>query len=554
MKESAYLVDKSINPYSILKTSSEKLKFQCPTCPHLIEKDPGHIRRGQFCEYCRPKYGTNKKPINNYKICDESENCDFCKPRTFGSHDKAKYLTDKNLNPYKISLGESQHYNFTCDKCSHCFDATIQKIVGEETWCPYCPENGKLCRECDTCFKKSLANHKNKEGFILKVSFIEETDSFIEEKDWVDIENNPRYIKPFTKSNTTRNKDDNEEKYLYGCDKCKHDCIWKKSICQNTGCIYCTHQALCDDEKKCEYCYQASFASTKYVNTFMVEKNKISPRFIFKNSCHIKYWFKCPDLFCNHEIELFPSQVSEDNFPCGYCSSPPKHLCDSDNCENCYQNSFASHPRANEWSDKNTKTPREVFKGTPNKYLFKCSRCSHEYRVSCSGVNGGSGCPKCKNKTEKNVLDWLCSNHEDSDILHQAKFDWCKNDETKRHLPFDICIKSLKFIIEIDGRQHFEVIKYWKNNPDNNRKRDIYKMNCAIENGYKIIRIIQEDIYNNKYDWKKKLNEIINNFTDLDDKVFYVCENNEYNSYITERELFYGVEDIEYNENEEEYK
>ena len=78
-------------------------------------------------------------------------------------------------------------------------------------------------------------------------------------------------------------------------------------------------------------------------------------------------------------------------------------------------------------------------------------------------------------------------------IIPQLKLDSCK---LKRHLPYDFCIPELKTIIELDGRQHFKQVSNWTN-PEESLKRDIFKMQKAIKEEYKIIRIFQEDVYNN---------------------------------------------------------
>jgi hypothetical protein len=44
--------------------------------------------------------------------------------------------------------------------------------------------------------------------------------------------------------------------------------------------------------------------------------------------------------------------------------------------------------------------------------------------------------------------------------------------------------------------------------PEDSRKRDIYKMKCANENGFSVIRLLQEDVLFDKYYW---LNELITN-------------------------------------------
>ncbi len=86
-------------------------------------------------------------------------------------------------------------------------------------------------------------------------------------------------------------------------------------------------------------------------------------------------------------------------------------------------------------------------------------------------------------------------------------------------------------IIEIDGEQHWKQVGKWKT-PEHNRQRDLYKMKCANENGFSVIRIIQEDIFHNKYDW---LNELILNITQIQEENvvqnIYMCKKDEYKDF-----------------------
>ena len=86
-------------------------------------------------------------------------------------------------------------------------------------------------------------------------------------------------------------------------------------------------------------------------------------------------------------------------------------------------------------------------------------------------------------------------------IRRQARFEWCKN---KTRLPFDFCIKHYKLIIELDGPQHFKQISNWTS-PEETKDRDEYKTKCANTNGYSVIRILQQDVWNDKNDWENKL-------------------------------------------------
>ena len=57
-------------------------------------------------------------------------------------------------------------------------------------------------------------------------------------------------------------------------------------------------------------------------------------------------------------------------------------------------------------------------------------------------------------------------------------------------------------------------------------------MKCAYENGYSIIRILQEDVFHNRFDWINELNDAITKITN-DDVVqnIYICKNGEYKDF-----------------------
>lgn len=115
-------------------------------------------------------------------------------------------------------------------------------------------------------------------------------------------------------------------------------------------------------------------------------------------------------------------------------------------------------------------------------------------------------CPHCNNKTEGKFRDWYINEGFLFSIVSQYRVDWCKND--RYFLPFDLCIEDLKLLIEIDGRQHFEQVLNWESS-EIIRGRDKYKMKCALENGYSMLRISQRDIWNDSYDWKTDASKYI---------------------------------------------
>ena len=140
----------------------------------------------------------------------------------------------------------------------------------------------------------------------------------------------------------------------------------------------------------------------------------------------------------------------------------------------------------------------------------------------------GQGCPLCYNKTEGRLFNLLEKLYPS--LQHQYRINWCKNNNDK-YLPFDFVIKKYKIIIELDGPQHFKQIHDWKS-PEKQQQIDKYKMKCANENSYSVIRLIQEDVFNDTYNWLSELDHNIKKL--ISEKTIqniYMCKNNEYDVY-----------------------
>lgn len=360
----------------------------------------------------------------------------------------------------------------------------------QNSWCSYCNGNHKLCdKECNFCYQKSFASHYRSK--------------FLSNKNTI----NARYI--FKHS---------DKKLIFDCDKCNHE--FEASLGHvtddknSTWCPYCSDQKLCENE--CNYCFNKSLAShpkSKYFSKI----NKVSPRQIFLKSFTKKYFFDCE--ICNHLIEKTPSEVYNETW-CIYCSN--KKLCNN-NCDLCYSKSFASHSKAEFWSPKNKLKPRQVFKSSGVKFIFDCNYCHNEYIPSLNTVNNGSWCRCIMNKTEQKLFERLILIYPT--LIKQYKVEWCKN---IFHLPFDFCIEELKIIIELDGPQHFKQVSNWKS-PEETRKNDKYKIKVANENKYSMIRILQEDVLNNNFDWEEDIKNTIKKI--IDDKIIqniFICKNNDY--------------------------
>lgn len=416
--------------------------------------------------------------------------------KSFASHEKAKFWSNKNfLKPEQVYKVTAKKYYFDCDKCGHEFINNPSHIKSGR-WCPYCcvPQK-KLCgnKDCKDCFEKSFASHDKVKFWSSKN---EESPEFVLKK--------------------------GDKKIWFNCDECNHDFEKQiKTVTNRNGwCPYCVNQKLCDNEQ-CKECFEKSFASHEKAK-FWSSKNSISPRQIFKGSGE-KCWFNC-DKCCHWFIKNIHAITGEKNGWCPYCVN--KKMCDNDKCKECFNKSFASHEKVKCWSLKNNISPRHLFQGDSGRYWFNCDKCTHDFESVLYNVKSGYWCPFCVNKTETKLYKILKEKYPT--IIHQFKVEWCKN---ITYLPFDFCIPEYKIIIELDGPQHFIQIMEW-NTPEEQLNRDKFKEQCANDNNYSIIRIIQNDVFNDTYDWLKDLCETIEEVKNGDEITnVYLCKNNEYNLY-----------------------
>ena len=110
-------------------------------------------------------------------------------------------------------------------------------------------------------------------------------------------------------------------------------------------------------------------------------------------------------------------------------------------------------------------------------------------------------------------------------LKRQYKVEWCKN---KICLPFDFAIEEFKIIIEIDGPQHFTQVSNWTS-PEIQIEKDKYKILCANKNGFSVIRLLQNDILKDNFNWIEEINSnILKIINESKTQNIFICKNNEY--------------------------
>ncbi len=189
----------------------------------------------------------------------------------------------------------------------------------------------------------------------------------------------------------------------------------------------------------------------------------------------------------------------------------------------------------NIWSDKNIFTYEEIDKILKKLYIFICPICKTESKLKLTTIqNKKIWCKQCilkikednpsKFKGENKLFKFLKSNYN---VIFQFQEEWCNNKK------FDFCLKEYKIIIELDGEQHFKQTRKKYKSPKNQLENDIYKMNIANNNGYSIIRLTQVDLWFDRIDWKKELDNNIKLLIDCKEiKNIYLSKDNKYDKII----------------------
>ena len=424
-------------------------------------------------------------------------------------------VNDKN--PYDVAMGCNKKFWFTCDKCPHEFETSIDKITRSRRWCPYCSNQKKCNKEdCNYCFKKSVADF---DGLTPSGNKILDR--------WSD--KNPPARDIFKQSN---------KKFWFNCDKCPHDFeSYMCTIYKDHWCPYCcvSVRKLC--KKNCDYCFKKSFANYDGITPSGKKKvdcwssKNIQQPWEISVQCNKKFWFNCDT--CPHEFESSLNKVTG-NKPtwCPYCCIQSKQLCKK-NCDYCFKKSFANYDgitpsgkkKVDCLSSKNKLKPRDVHRGSCQVFHFTCDRCDSDFSTSAYHITQRVWCPHCKNKTELKLQNYLLQQNNIKVVEREYKPKWCSTEyihlvknkfnigRYQYRFDFLVTFKNKKqSIIELDGGQHYKAVPSWGTTPLMQQIRDKYKERKAKEKNIPLIRCIQEDVWMEKNDWQIKLENLLQQY------------------------------------------
>lgn len=417
--------------------------------------------------------------------------------KSFAAHHRAQHWSDKNaISPKEVSYGSGKKYWFDCDKCPHDFQSSPNKITSKNRWCQYCANRILCAKDCDVCFNKSFASHPRAVSWSSKN------------------EVTPRQI--FISS---------RKKRIFNCHECNHEFAYSPNkISGGTWCLYCSNQQLCTDNS-CTTCDNKSFAKHPRAESWS-KQNLVSARQVFLSSCK-KRWFNCPQ--CSHKFDVSPNKIVTYDRWCPYCSH--SKLCKADNCTSCLNNSFASHPGAKHWSVRNSKTPRQIFKGGETVVWLVCEK-KHEFKSIVGEITRGNWCSVCNESKGERMVTSCLENHG-IEFTKQKKFSGLKH---KRPLRYDFFFEwnGHSCVIEFDGKQHFDHDCYFAKKGTNfkdTQQRDLIKSQYCLDNNINICRI--------PYTLMRKIPKIISKLvrrlsvlSSDNSSMFYICDDELYANHI----------------------
>lgn len=174
-----------------------------------------------------------------------------------------------------------------------------------------------------------------------------------------------------------------------------------------------------------------------------------------------------------HRFKALPDKVKYRNQWCPTCAGRRRTIAD-----------------LSEWAAKRGgKCLSQKYTGIFEKYEWKCAQ-EHHWLARASDIKSGTWCPYCSQSIGESLSRYVM------EVLFNAKFPKSRPEilqinKTTR-LEFDGYSKKLKIAFEYHGRQHFEVVDWFKlSKSDLLKQRDYDKQKCELSriNGITLIEI-----------------------------------------------------------------
>jgi very-short-patch-repair endonuclease len=235
-----------------------------------------------------------------------------------------------------------------------------------------------------------------------------------------------------------------------------------------------------------------------------------------------KYWFICNN--CNHNINVLVKSIKLDNKNCVYCDK--KKFCE-DNCNTCYNNSFAKHEKSQYWDyELNNIKPNQVSYSSGKSFWFNCenTECLHKFERKIEEITRlNLWCKYCKN--EKDII---CPDENCNKCFHKCIMsidNWNKYQIWNYELNKDI---NPKFILKESHNKYWFKCIFCTNNTEiiiKNLKNNTFCCECAKKFSHKTYIIPYENSFAS-HEKSKYWNYELNNYLEFNNYIEFVKDIN----------------------------
>ena len=434
------------------------IKFNCNCGNNNMKEFRNIISTGALCKLCynkKSKEDKSENKINKYKL--------IASKRRHTEGDIIKKIKDKYDNIDVLNIEKYQNnrspLNFKCLKCKSIIIKGLDKLLI------------RGCINCNNKIENNKISTKKEQLEFRQNSFIDKCNILY-----------PNYFDYSKVNYINRNSI-----VIIICLTCKNEINTLAYKLMNNNKLNCSNCCIKTN-------FLDNILSSKYIQDNINKCWKIIDWCNYKNNFD-KISVRCNN--CNYNYQKTINNLIKNNKGCDNCGRDFKLNKDIiiERFNNIWNNTYDY----SKLDYKNIRTPITII----------CKKHG-DFNIKTKYHEKGSGCPKCFPTTELYLLEILKKYYPS--IITQFKLDSCKN---INHLPFDYCIPEIKTIIELDGEQHFILVKKWNSFPEIQIQRDIFKMNAADKEGYKIIRLTQMDVFKFKEKWI--LEKLLPEINDKDD-------------------------------------
>jgi len=254
--------------------------------------------------------------------------------------------------------------------------------------------------------------------------------------------------------------------------------------------------------KKCSYinmgkAYQKDLVGQKFDKLLVLKKIGVDSK---RQECI--YLVRCD---CGKEFEILSGRLRNKKIQLHQCYDCGMIQIGKSNsiCNNIEKSLYFKYPELLlEWDyEKNNKLgldPKRIYPKTDKKAWWKNKECGHEWYTSIkTRVILNSGCSICTSNRKESKGATLITQYLNKNDIFYIKEYKIKDCKYVYSLFFDFAIfedkekVKLKYLIEFDGRQHYEAINLfgWEENLILIKKRDSTKNEYCKNNNINLIRI-----------------------------------------------------------------